>query len=220
MRRQRRGRHNSGLTPGGKHWSAEETKSSQVHAGPLRVTNTAASGPATQDNTMPGTLPPQLRKTGRSWWWPARSKPPSYSLCFSFPAASAEAERQTQTLQDPEVFQPNIAGRACCVVFFRTPARAAVQHEPDFVPAARPVAGEMQRLRGEVRFALPRARGWRLGSGQGERWRPPPVRSGLRQGIQPEFPERHLSGTWLSVSKFSVAEKRSVWGMGRWLASN
>lgn len=97
MRRQRSGRHNSGLTPGGKHWSAEETKSSQIHSGPLPVTNMAASGPSTQDNAIPGTLPPQLRKTGRSWWWPARSKPPLYSLCFAFSASSAEAERQTQT---------------------------------------------------------------------------------------------------------------------------
>ena len=145
--------------------------------------------------------------------WPARSKPPLYFLCFSFSAfsaSSAEAERQTQTLQDPEVVQPNIAGRACCVVFFRTPARAAVQHEPDFVPAARPVAGEMQRLRGEVRFALPRARGWRLGLGQGERWRPPPVRSGLRQGIQPESPERDLSGTRLSKQVLRRQEEKCV----------
>lgn len=94
-----------------------------------------------------------------------------------------------------------ISRGACCVVFFRTLARAALQHEPDFVPATRPVAGEMQRLRGEVRFALPRARGWRLGSGQGERWRPPPVLSGLRQGVQPESPERDLPGTWLSLTK-------------------
>lgn len=150
---------------------------------------------------------PRVVKTGRSWWWPARSKTPSYSLCFSFPASSAEAERQTQTLQDPEVFQAIIAGRACCVVFFRTLARAAVQHEPDFVPATRPVAGEMQRQRGEVRFALPRARGWRLGSGQGERWRPPPGLSGLRQGVQPESPERDLPGTWLSLTKWGLRRR-------------
>lgn len=53
------------------------------------------------------------------------------------------------------------------VGLFRTPAGAAVRHEPGSFPAASPVAGEMQRLRGEVRSAFPGARGWRLGSGQG-----------------------------------------------------
>lgn len=53
------------------------------------------------------------------------------------------------------------------VGLFRTPAGAAVQHEPSSVPAASPVAGEVQRLRREVRSAFPGAREWRLGSGQG-----------------------------------------------------
>lgn len=56
----------------------------------------------------------------------------------------------------------------------------AVQHEPGSVPGARPAAGEVQRLRGEVRPAVRAACGWRLGSGRGGRWRLGPVGCGLR----------------------------------------
>lgn len=56
--------------------------------------------------------------------------------------------------------------RAGPVGLFRTPAGTASQHEPSSVPPTSPVAGEMQRLRGEVRSASSSARGWRLGSGQ------------------------------------------------------
>lgn len=68
------------------------------------------------------------------------------------------------------------------VGLFRTPAGAAVQHEPGSVPAASPVAGEMQRLRGEVRSAFPGARGWRLGSGQGGKMAAPASEHGSVAG--------------------------------------
>lgn len=120
-----------------------------------------------------------------------------------FPASSAEAERQTQTCSSPERLsgqyrEPGLVGLP------RGPGGAAIQHEPDSVPAARPVAGEMQRLRGEVRSAFPGDRGWRLGSGQGGKMAAPAsghrpaagCRAGvltMRRGTQLGGPPRNLA---------------------------
>lgn len=113
---------------------------------------------------MPGTLPPQLRKNRKKLMY-GEAKPPSYSSVSLSPPPPRKQSGKPNLRRTRKSF--SLISRAGPVVlyFFAHPARAAVQHEPDFVPAVSPVAGEMQRLRGEVRFAFPRARGWRLGSG-------------------------------------------------------
>jgi hypothetical protein len=73
------------------------------------------------------------------------------------------------------------------VGLFRTPAGAAVQHEPSSVPAARPTAGEMQRLRGEVRPRLPVPAGGGWGRAGGEDGG---CGSGGGTGVRPGVAER------------------------------
>lgn len=86
--------------------------------------------------------------------------------------------------------------------------RAAGQHEPDSVPAARPAAGEEQRLRGAVSpRSLPG--GWRLGAGRGEdggsgRWAR--ARGGV-SGWRPRDAEGASAGTQGRLSRrAAVAE--------------
>lgn len=140
-------------------------------------------------------------------------KPPSYSLCFSFPASSAEAERQTQTLQDPEVVQPNIAGRACCVVFSHTCQGSGSAW-------ARFCSSSSSRCRWNAKTAR-RGEGSRspvcpwVAVGVGPRGKDGGPASAQRPaaGYPAGVPERTYLGPGSLIC--SVAKKRSVWGMGR-----
>lgn len=87
--------------------------------------------------------------------------------CFSLPAYSAVAERQTQNrVRNPYAFRARTEGRAWASP--HSGRDTAVQDEPGSVSATRSVVGEMQRLRGEVRSAPAGGRGRRLWSGRGE----------------------------------------------------
>lgn len=130
----------------------------------------SASGPATQDNAR--NYSPIRRKNPEEadGGWRGPKFPPSPSVLF-FPRL-LRGNRAPNSNFNRTRTSFRLVLRAALGVS-RTPAGEAVQHEPGSVPAPRPVASEMQRLRGEVRSALPRARGWRLGSGQREKMAAP-----------------------------------------------
>lgn len=123
----------------------------------------AASGSAPE--LMPGTTAPSLAKPEKAdGGWRGPNLPRLSSIYF--PASSAEARAPNSNFVGTRTpFRP--VPRAGPAGLLCAPGGAAVQHESGSVPAASPVAGEMQRLRGEVRSAFPGDRGWRLGSGQG-----------------------------------------------------
>ena len=154
----------------------------------------SASGPATQDNARNYRPIRRKKPEEADGGWRGPKFSPSHSVLF-FPRL-LRGNRAPNSNFNRTRTSFRLVLRAGLVGVSRTPAGEAVQHEPGSVPAPRPVANEMQRLRGQVRSALPRVRGWRLGSSQGGRWRLQPVGPGLRLGVRQEPPGRGGRPSW------------------------
>ncbi|XP_033289519.1 spindle assembly abnormal protein 6 homolog isoform X2 [Orcinus orca] len=108
----------------------------------------SASGPATQDNARNYRPIRRKKPEEADGGWRGPKFPPSPSVLF-FPRL-LRGNRAPNSNFNRTRTSFRLVLRAALGVS-RTPAGEAVQHEPGSLPAPRPVASEMQRLRGEVR---------------------------------------------------------------------